>query len=43
MLIAPEYTEENKTKIAVMIKFLLKLFHRKETQAEMFKGYYFGF
>lgn len=38
MLIAPEFTEE-KEKIVVIIKFLLKVFHRKEMKAVMIKGY----
>ena len=38
ILSAPAFTEE-KVKIAVMIKFLTKLVHRKEMKAEMFKSY----
>ena len=36
-MIAPAFTEEKKN-MAVMIQFLFKLFHRREMQAEMFKG-----
>lgn len=38
ILIALAFTEE-KEKTVVMIKFLFKLFHRKEVKAEMFKRY----